>query len=63
MLAKTSRKELLKIVEAHARYMETYKMLNNGSLQGATSLRDFFTYWNYTTRYSDMRVFALVSYR
>ncbi len=63
MMGKTTRKELQKVVDAHARYLMTYKMLNNGSLEGATPLRKFFTYWNYTTRYSDMRSFALVSYR
>lgn len=62
-MMKCTRKELQKIVEAHTRYLETYKMLNNGSIEGATPLRQFFTYWTYTTRYSDMRVFALVSYR
>jgi hypothetical protein len=63
MLGKSTRKDLQKVVEAHARYLETYKMLNNGSVKGATPLREFLTYWNFTTRYSDMRVFALVSYR
>ncbi len=57
------RKELQKVVDAHTRYLETYKRMNHGSLEGATSLRDYYLYWTYTTKYRDMRVFALVSYR
>ncbi len=63
MIGKSTRKDLQKVVEAHARYLETYKMLNNGSSEGATPLRQFLIYWTFTTRYSDMRIFALVSYR
>jgi hypothetical protein len=60
---KTSRKELQKIFEAHQRYLTTYRALNNGSIEGATPFHVFYTYWTFTTRYSDMRVFALVTYR
>jgi hypothetical protein len=57
------RKELQKVIAAHTRYLETYKRLNNGSTVGATPLQDYYIMWVYTSRYRDMRIFALVSYR
>jgi len=57
------RKELQKVIDAHARYLESYKRMNHGSSEGATPLRDYYLYWNYISKYRDMRAFVLVSYR
>lgn len=58
-----STKELQKLKEAHRRYLETYRIINRGSLAGATSFSDFYIYRTFITKYGDPRACAPVGYR
>jgi hypothetical protein len=56
-------RELRRIKEIHKRYLEAYKKVNNGSLEGATKFADFYIYATFTSRYSDPRACAPMGYR
>jgi|GEM_PF-3613755 len=56
-------KEMARLKEAHRRYLEMFLMLNNGSLNGATSFANFYLYRTFITKYADPRACAPVGYR
>jgi hypothetical protein len=58
----TQTKELQKLKAAHARYLETYKLLT-GTLVGATPFSEFYIYRTFITKYNDPRACAPVGYR
>ena len=49
----TGGKMMARLKEEHRRYLETFKLINKGSLEGATPF----------TTYSDHRAFILGNYR
>lgn len=59
---KMTGKEYNKIKEAHRSYLATYAALNNGSLEGAVPLRDFYFYKTYTSKYADPRACSPMGY-
>lgn len=58
-----STKELQKLKEAHRRYLVTYRIINRGSLVGATPFSTFYHYRTFVTKWSDPRACAPVGYR
>ena len=52
-----------KIRETYLRYLESYKLLNNGSTKGVTPFKVFYMNSSYEQRYFDLRNFFMVSIR
>jgi hypothetical protein len=48
-------KDYLKIKERYLNYLKTYRSLNNGSDDGATTLNQFYIFWTYTLRYNSVK--------
>jgi hypothetical protein len=53
MVTQPSSKEYSKLKETYLRYLESYKNLNKGSVEGATPFSVFYIYKNYVVRYMD----------
>ena len=51
-----------KIVEKYKGYIDLYKMINNGSAQGATNFGAFYQRMTYYTNYSDPTDITQVGY-
>ena len=59
----TGGKMMARLKEEHRRYLETFKLINKGSLEGATPFTTYYIYKTYITKYSDHRAFILGNYR
>jgi len=53
MKIKYKRVFLEKIINKYNNYIELYKQFNNGSIDGATSLSEFYLIFTYYAKYSD----------
>lgn len=58
-----SGKEYNRLKEKYLSYLESYKSLNKGSTEGATTFAQFYVLMTYTSRYSDQRVLASLGYK
>jgi hypothetical protein len=55
-------KDYRRIKEKYFAYLKAYKVLNNGSLSGATTFGAFYMRETYESIYNDPRIIALMSY-
>lgn len=44
------------ILKRYKEYLELYRAVNNGSIQGVTCFQDFYWHYTYYSRYSNGRV-------
>ena len=59
----TQGKHMKKLREEHVRYINVYKLLNNGSSEGATTFANYYTYRTFTNKYADLKTSNAMGYR
>lgn len=62
-MPKQSTKDYMKIRDAYISYLRYYKLLNHGSLKGATTFNIFYMYKNYVMRYMEPHRITAHSYK